>query len=112
MTKQKRWPIFKPIFRNNWGVSYTIGGVSDLCKRLKINGYARAAENRPPHTRQQLGAIGKLKKFKRMRLGYPNDAIFFMMTRERAHMEEPRTLQRQCLLRMAQQHINFDYLKQ
>jgi hypothetical protein len=34
--------------QNNLGVNYTIGGLSDLCKRLKINGAARAAKGWSP----------------------------------------------------------------
>jgi transposase len=33
--------------KSNFVIEYTQGGISDLFKRLKINGAARAAENRP-----------------------------------------------------------------
>ena len=44
--------------KNNLGVSYTIGGVSDLCKRLKI----KPKTGRPVNVRQQPGAIEEFKK--------------------------------------------------
>ncbi|AEI50122.1 helix-turn-helix domain-containing protein [Runella slithyformis] len=44
--------------QNHLGVSYTIGGVSDLCKRLKI----KFRKGRPVNVRQQPGAIKDLKK--------------------------------------------------
>jgi transposase len=44
--------------KNNLGVSYTIGGVSDLCKRLKI----KLKTGRPVNVRQQAGAIEEFKK--------------------------------------------------
>ncbi len=40
------------------GVNYTIGGVSDLCKRLKI----KRKTGRPVNLRQQPGAIAFFKK--------------------------------------------------
>lgn len=40
------------------GVNYTIGGVSDLCKRLKI----KRKTGRPVNVRQQPGAIDVFKK--------------------------------------------------
>ncbi|WP_028523369.1 winged helix-turn-helix domain-containing protein [Runella limosa] len=39
--------------KNNLGVGYTIGGVSDLCKRLKI----KLKTGRPVNVCQQAGAI-------------------------------------------------------
>jgi transposase len=44
--------------QNNLGVSYTIGGISDLCKRLKI----KLKTGRPVNVRQQPGAIENFKK--------------------------------------------------
>lgn len=44
--------------KNNLGVSYTIGGVSDLCKRLKV----KLKTGRPVNVRQQPGAIDEFKK--------------------------------------------------
>jgi len=40
------------------GVQYTIGGASDLCKRLKI----KRKRGRPVHVQQQPGAIDSFKK--------------------------------------------------
>ena len=40
------------------GVNYTIGGISDLCKRLKI----KRKTGRPVNVRQQPGAINVFKK--------------------------------------------------
>lgn len=44
--------------QNNLGVRYTIGGVSDLCKRLKI----KLKTGRPVNVRQQPGAVADFKK--------------------------------------------------
>ena len=44
--------------KKNLGVSYTIGGVSDLCKRLKI----KLKTGRPVNVRQQPGAVEEFKK--------------------------------------------------
>ena len=44
--------------KKNLGVSYTIGGVSDLCKRLKI----KLKTGRPVNVRQQPGAVEGFKK--------------------------------------------------
>lgn len=40
------------------GVNYTIGGVVDLCKRLKI----KTKTGRPVHAHQQPGAVEAYKK--------------------------------------------------
>lgn len=44
--------------KNNLGVNYTIGGISDLCKRLKI----KPKTGRPVNVRQQPGALEEFKK--------------------------------------------------
>lgn len=44
--------------KNNLGISYTIGGISDLCKRLKI----KLKTGRPVNVRQQPGAVEEFKK--------------------------------------------------
>ncbi len=44
--------------KNNLGGSYTIGGVSDLCKRLKI----KLKTGRPVNVRQQPGSVEGFKK--------------------------------------------------
>jgi transposase len=44
--------------QNNLGVNYTIGGISDLCKRLKI----KLKTGRPVNVRQQPGAVEEFKK--------------------------------------------------
>ena len=44
--------------QNNLGVSYTSGGISDLCKRLKI----KLKTGRPVNVRQQPGAVENFKK--------------------------------------------------
>lgn len=43
---------------SNLGVEYTIGGVSDLCKRLKI----KLKTGRPVNIRQEPGAVEAFKK--------------------------------------------------
>ncbi|WP_374755847.1 helix-turn-helix domain-containing protein [Dyadobacter luteus] len=40
------------------GVNYTIGGVSDLCKRLKI----KLKTGRPVNVRQKPGSVEEFKK--------------------------------------------------
>lgn len=40
------------------GITYTIGGVSDLCKRLKI----KLKTGRPTHAHQRPGAVEEFKK--------------------------------------------------
>jgi hypothetical protein len=60
--------------QNNLGVSYTIGGISDLCKRLKI----KLKTGRPVNVRQQPRAVESFKKkFKELRSDYADSAIFF-----------------------------------
>jgi transposase len=44
--------------QQNLGVSYTIGGISDLCKRLKI----KLKTGRPVNVRQKEGAVEDFKK--------------------------------------------------
>lgn len=44
--------------KNNLGINYTIGGISDLCKRLKI----KLKTGRPVNIRQQPGAVEEFKK--------------------------------------------------
>ena len=44
--------------KDRLGVSYTIGGLSDLCKRLKI----KLKTGRPVHVHQPPGAIEEYKK--------------------------------------------------
>ena len=71
----------------NLGVKYTISGVSELCKRLKI----KAKTGRPVNVRQKLGdvdefnRIAEAKKFVKYAQTFRIAQYFFMMNLELGH---------------------------